>query len=448
MSQVDVKNIESREGTTYEIGKSKPFSGVTISYFDNGQKHIMTEYKDGKIEGKLEGWYQNGKKQVEGTILNGKKSGEWIAWFENGQKLRQGSFLEGKEEGAYIWWFENGNFNKKGEYHNGEANGKWEWYYENGQKKQEGILIGEVSDGIWKDWYENGNQKMNGSFKKGVKDGEWIWWDINGKITTRKVYADGVLIEGTGDIDAYIEQMEHAVSERDFNIALSSIEKALSTVKDKSESNAVFMGLAVYHSEVYSWFQHLDEAERVLLKAVGLPDKDVEIIINAVDSTDKKELETLVKKISKYPSAKTKIGPHVGMAFIYNILGDTINLRLEQQLMMERSGYSDWVIKTSMALYRVRGSKQEAYGNLKQIRKEILDEGETNKNQMYLAHYLSQIGKLREARQITDKYLKLNPNDLDFLVVKMNIEMAEGNVSKMKECEDTILKIDPKAFEK
>ncbi len=90
--QVDANKLEERNGLTYEVGKTKPFTGQSITYTENG-----------------------------------------------------------KEEGEYIWWFENGNLNKKGVYHNGIADGKWEWYYENGQKKQEGILRGAtVNDGAFK----------------------------------------------------------------------------------------------------------------------------------------------------------------------------------------------------------------------------------------------------------------------------------------------------------
>jgi antitoxin component YwqK of YwqJK toxin-antitoxin module len=325
--QIDAKKLEQRNGLSYEVGKDKPFSGQAIAYNDNGKKQSSTEYKDGKISGKIEGWYPSGNKQVEGQLVNGQKTGVWIAWYENGNKIRQGAFENSKEEGEYIWWFENGKINKKGIYHAGIADGKWEWYYENGQKKQEGILRGETNDGTWKDWYENGKQKMIGAFKNGVKDGEWTWWDENGKITTKKKYKNGVLIEGTDDLDTYIEKMEHFLNERDYKSALSSVEKAIGTIEDKSENNKVYMGLTVYHSKVYSYFQHLDEAETVLLKATGLPDNDIKAIVKTNYKPPTEELKSLAKKISNYPETKTKVGPHIALALIYNILGDTINLK-------------------------------------------------------------------------------------------------------------------------
>jgi len=446
-SQIDAKKLEQLDGLFYELGKSRPYTGTALTYFDNGTMQSSTEYKEGQISGKIEGWYPDGVKQVEGELVNGQKAGVWIAWYENGNKSRQGAFKNGKEEGEYFWWFENGKLNKKGIYHNGISDGKWEWYYENGQKKQEGILKGETEDGIWKDWYENGTQRMVGTFKNGVKNGEWTWWDENGNVTTKKIYKDGLLVEGSDDFDVYIEKMEYFLTQKDFKAALSSVEKAVGTIEDKTETNKVYMGLAVYHSKVYSLFQRIDEAETILLKATGLPDKDIAVIVNAKDRSANNDLKELATKIEKYPETATKVGPHITLALIYNILGDTLALQNEQQLMMERSGMSDWVITISMELYGLRALKENAYGYIRLIKDEIIKEGETRDNEIELARYLLQVGQFDEARQIANRYLAKDDKDLDFLFVQANIEMGLGNIDKMKEYENKILLIDPKAFE-
>lgn len=446
--QIDANKLEKKGNLSYEIGKEKPFSGHALTYFDNGKKQSLTEYKDGKIEGKIEGYYQSGAKQVEGQLINGHKVGMWTAWYENGNKIRQGAFENGKEEGEYIWWTEKGIISKKGIYHAGIADGKWEWFYENGQKKQEGILIGETNDGTWKDWYENGKQKMIGTFKKGVKDGEWTWWDENGKITTKKKYKDGQLIDGTDDLDSYIEKMEYSLNQKDYKSALSNIEKAIGTVDDKSESNKVYMGLAVYHSTVYSLFQHIDEAETVLLKATGISDKDISTIVKTNYPPATKELSALVKTICNYPDTKTKVSPHIALAYLYNIIGDTVNMKVEQQLMMERSDNSDWVIKISLALYKIRGLKENTYGEIQFLQEKISKDGETRENQLQLANDYLQIGQFTQAGAIADKYLSKDNKDIDFLFIKLNIEMAFGKLDKMKEYEKKILTINPKAFDK
>ena len=444
--QIDADKLEKKENIFYEKGNSKPFSGQAITYFDNSKKQTSTGYKNGKIEGKIEGWYQSGAKQVEGQLINGQQAGMWTAWYKNGNKIRQGAFQNGKEEGEYTWWTEKGIISKKGFYHAGIADGKWEWYYENGQKKQEGILRGETNDGTWKDWYENGQQKMIGTFKNGAKEGEWTWWDENGKITTRKKYKDGQLIDGTDDLDSYIEKMEYALNQRDYKSALSNIEKAIGTVEDKSEGNKVYMSLAVYHSTVYSMFQHLDEAETVLLKATGIPDNDIATIVKTNYPQGTNELKSLVKTISNYPETKTKVAPHIALAYLYNIIGDTVNMKAEQQLMMERSDNSDWIIQISLALYKIRGLKENSYGEIQFLKEKISKEGETRENQLHLAKNYLQIGQFTQAGVIADKYLSKDNKDIDFLFIKLNIQMALGNLDKMKIYEKKILMINPKAF--
>jgi antitoxin component YwqK of YwqJK toxin-antitoxin module/Tfp pilus assembly protein PilF len=446
--QIDVKKFEQKNGLTYEVGNDKPFTGQAIVYYDNGKKQRSTEYKDGKISGKIEGWYSSGNKQLEGQLVNGQKTGVWTAWYENGNKIRQGAFENDKEEGEYIWWFVNGKINKKGIYHAGVCDGNWEWYYENGQIKQEGILRGETNDGNWKEWHENGKQKMFGAFKNGVKDGEWTWWDEKGNITSKKKYKDGQLMEGTDDIDSYIEKMEYALNQKDFKSALSNIERAIRTIEDKSEGNKVYMGLAVYHSLVYSMFQHIDEAETILLKATGIPDNDVAAIVTTNYPPATNELNALVKTISKYPDIKTKVAPHIALAYLYNIIRDSTNMNVEQQLMMERSGYSDWVIQISLALYKIRGLKENTYGEIQFIKEKVSKEGETRENQLLLASKLLTIGQFKEAGLISDKYLVKNNKDIDFLLIKFTIEMAMGNLEKMEDYKKKILAINPKAFDK
>lgn len=246
----------------------------------------------------------------------------------------------------------------------------------------------------------------------------------------------------------YIEKMQYYMQQRNFNEALFNINKAFTFIDDSTETNPEFIDLAIYRSEMYSWFQQLDKAEMSLLKAIGISGADAEIIVKSTDPENDKALKEVVKKLIKYPGAKTKFGPHIALSMVYNILGDTINLQNEQQLMAERPNMEDWVISTCMALYKIRASKERAHGYVRRIKADVEKEGETKKNQMYLAHYLFETGQFAEAEKIADKYLELDKSALDFLYVKMNIAMALGNVDQMKAYEDRILEINPNAFDK
>ena len=152
--------------------------------------------------------------------------------------------------------------------------------------------------------------------------------------------------------NTYIEKMKYYMEQRDFKQALYNVNKAIAIMDDTTENNPSFIDLAIYRAEVYSWFQHLDNAEMSLLNAIGILKEDAEIIVKSTDIANNKDLKKTAKKINNYPSSKTKFGPHIALSLIYNILGDTVNLQKEQQLMAERSVMDDWVISTSMALYK------------------------------------------------------------------------------------------------
>ncbi len=85
---------------------------------------------------------------------------------------------------------------------------------------------------------------------------------------------------------------------------------------------------------------------------------------------------------------------------------------------------------------------------MKFLKEKISKEGETRANQLELASDLLTVGQFNEAGIIADKYLLKNNKDIDFLFIKLNIEMASGNLDKMKEYENKILTINPKAFDK
>jgi tetratricopeptide (TPR) repeat protein len=51
-----------------------------------------------------------------------------------------------------------------------------------------------------------------------------------------------------------------------------------------------------------------------------------------------------------------------------------------------------------------------------------------------------------EAKAIVDRYLKSNEKNLTALLLKADLEMAYGNVDKMKIYEDKAIAIDPNTF--
>ena len=444
--QVKLDNLTKKNGLSYEKGASVPFTGKAFAYFPSGDIQTILEYKDGIPNGEIKSWSKKDVKQVEGFVDNGKRTGTWKLYFESGKLKKQSTYQNDTENGEEIFWFENGNLQKKGSYINGKLNGKYEWYFENGQKKQEGFFVNGKEDSTWNEWFENGKQKMVGHFTNFEKNGNWTWWDEKGKITTSKNYTNGLVTIDKDNFDTYLEKMEFYLAKRNYKESLKNVELAESTITDKTENNSIFMGLEVYHSKCYSFFSHYKQGEKVLLDAIGLTDNQSQIIQTSHLEKSAEKINQLIKEITDKDKSKFQISNHIALALCYNILGDTVSLKKQQQLMMEKGQMQDWIINISLELYKLAGERFNNYAALEDIKNTITKEGLTEKLELDKAQYLIRTEKFEEAQVIADKYLKANDKNLTALLLKADIEMAYGNVDQMKIYEDKAIAIDPKAF--
>ena len=444
--QVKLNDLTKRNGQVYENNATIPYTGKAFAYFPNGDIQTILEYKDGIPNGEIKSWSKKDVKQVEGFVENGKKSGTWKLYFESGKLKKQSTFQNDIENGEEIFWFENGNLQKKGSYINGKLNGKYEWYFENGQKKQEGFFVNGKEEGTWSEWFENGKQKMIGHFTNFEKNGNWTWWDEEGKIVTSKNYTNGLVTVDKDNFDSYLEKMESFLAKRNYKESLKNVELAEATITDKTEDNSIFMGLVVYQSKCYSFFSHYKQGEKILLDAIGLTDNQSQIIQTSHLEKSPEKINKVIKEITSKDKAKFQINNHIALALCYNILGDTVTLQKEQQLMMEKGKMQDWIIKISMELYKLAGERFNNHYSLEYVNSQIKKEGLTEKLELAKAQYLIRAEKFEEAQIIADKYLKTNDKNLTALLLKANIEMAYGNVDKMKIYEDKAIAINPKAF--
>ena len=444
--QVKLDNLTKKNGLSYDSGATIPFTGKAFAYFPSGDIQTILEYKDGIPNGEIKSWSKKDVKQVEGFVDNGKRTGTWKLYFESGKLKKKATYQNDTENGEEIFWFENGNLEKKGSYINGKLNGKYEWYFENGQKKQEGFFVNGKEDGTWNEWFENGKQKMVGHFTNFEKNGNWTWWDENGKITTSKNYTNGLVTVDKDNFDTYLEKMEFYLAKRNYKESLKNVELTIATISDKTEGNSIFMGLVVYHSKCYSFFSHYKQGEKVLLDAIGLTDNQSKIIQTSHLEKSPEKINQVIKEIADKDKSKFKITNHIALALCYNILGDTITLQKEQQLMMENGAMQDWIIKISMELYKLAGERFNNQYSLEYVNDQIKKDGLTEKLELDKAQYLIRTEKFEEAQIIADKYLKTNDKNLPALLLKADIEMAYGNIDKMKIYEDKAIAIDPKAF--
>jgi len=445
---ISADSTSTRGGIVYAKGDTTPYTGTVVVTNEIGTKASTVEYKDGVPNGMLVSWYLNGNKQVEGVLHGKTQTGDWKAWYDNGQLKREGTYTDGKEEGPFNWYYEDGKKSKEGSYHDGIQTGIWSWYHENGQLMQQGELKGDTSEGEWKEWYEDGKPKMVGAFRNGEKQGPWTWWDANGEEST-KTYWDGNITQASDSMDLFVERTNEAMEDHDLKRSLASVQQAMDRLDDRSESNPDYILLSILKAKVYAHFQRLEEAQTTLLNVTGIPQGDVLIIVAAHDSTAHDDLLKLEGRMLKYPGMQDRYGPHVALALVYNILRDSVAMRAQQKLVMDRadSAARGWIPKLSLTLYGLQADKEQAYGRLAYAKEEMGRDSITRENQLDLAAFLTDLGRFKEATPIVDKYLALDPKDLDFLIVKVNIASGSGDLPQMEKYRAQALSIDPHALD-
>ncbi|MBT5692321.1 MAG: DUF4339 domain-containing protein, partial [Opitutae bacterium] len=80
--EVDWDQVERRDGLMYF--EAKPFTGVIVKKYPNGQKKDEITHEDGKVHGLSTRWHKNGQKKYEITHEDGKYHGLWTSWYDNG----------------------------------------------------------------------------------------------------------------------------------------------------------------------------------------------------------------------------------------------------------------------------------------------------------------------------------------------------------------------------
>ena len=91
----------------YIVAKSKlkvhPFNGTCIIYYNNGKKYKSSQYKNGKLYGKLQEWYNNGNLiHIYNYNLDGYLEGKCDNYFYNGILKESYIYNNNKIVAAYI----------------------------------------------------------------------------------------------------------------------------------------------------------------------------------------------------------------------------------------------------------------------------------------------------------------------------------------------------------
>lgn len=112
--------------------KGKPFSGVGIKAYPNGQVAEEITYQNGKRNGRLERWFENGDLSFEAFYENNRLNGKLRSWWINGHLRSESNYKKGVVHGLQKQWYSSGRPFKELNIVNGKEEGLQRAWRENG----------------------------------------------------------------------------------------------------------------------------------------------------------------------------------------------------------------------------------------------------------------------------------------------------------------------------
>ena len=107
-------NVLSRENFVNDVKE-----GESVTYFDNGKKAEILNFKAGKREGPWRQNFETGKPKSKGNYVNDKLEGEVTYFHITGKPRMKGKYRKGKMHGTWYYFDEFMQVEKKEEWHYG-----------------------------------------------------------------------------------------------------------------------------------------------------------------------------------------------------------------------------------------------------------------------------------------------------------------------------------------
>lgn len=175
--------------------------GEWTFYYNTGEVEEKARYKDGILQGSVEGWYNNGNLSYINNYENGKVSG-YTEYYYNNLPRKSATFKEEKKNGTEKGYNSKGALIYAANYKDNEPDGMNTNYYENGNKEDEQRYVNGVAEGTYKGYYEDGTLKTQGEFVHNKKEGLWTTWFNSGAVKEKTTYKDDNV---TGEFTEYHE---------------------------------------------------------------------------------------------------------------------------------------------------------------------------------------------------------------------------------------------------
>ena len=85
MKKIKRSMIQERNGICYEVNQEVPFTGAIVEFYDDGQRELSVQYKNGKRDGLCISYFENGQIKGKAQWKDGGPDVEWLRYYENGK---------------------------------------------------------------------------------------------------------------------------------------------------------------------------------------------------------------------------------------------------------------------------------------------------------------------------------------------------------------------------
>jgi antitoxin component YwqK of YwqJK toxin-antitoxin module len=106
--EVDASRLVTRNDVIYEVNSSTPFTGVSLTYHENGQVEERIIFQNGKRDGLYETYHENGQLAYTVNFKDGEENGIAETYYDDGTLLFRGNYKDGKQNGLSEEYSANG----------------------------------------------------------------------------------------------------------------------------------------------------------------------------------------------------------------------------------------------------------------------------------------------------------------------------------------------------
>ena len=94
-NEIPFDELVYRNGLYYEVNSTTPFTGSSVSYYENGRLKSKRHFREGVYDGDWEWFYPNGQLSWRINFKDGEQDGLWEGFDENGNLTKTEEYKDG-----------------------------------------------------------------------------------------------------------------------------------------------------------------------------------------------------------------------------------------------------------------------------------------------------------------------------------------------------------------